>query len=174
MAGEGANWWTVALLANMTVAGVGLRTGEPSGELVGTDGKDPITGEALVQIAGEALVQIAGEALVQLVEPNLAGGLTTAPLLVSQLDPNFQPPFDAGLVGGQDVGGPGVSDPLVVQVRRDWLVGRASSEASWQLVALLVGQMVAGAPAGVVGEDSAGEAGVGFAPTGAPPAVWMQ
>ena len=168
MAGEGANWWTVALLANMTVAvaGVGLRTGGPSGELVRTDEKDPI--------AGEALVQIAGEALVQLVEPNLAGGLTTAPLLVSQLDPNFQPPFDAGLVGGQDVGGPGVSYPSVVQVRRDWLVGRASSEASWQLVALLVGQMVAGAPAGVVGEDSAGEAGVGFAPTGAPPAVWMQ
>ena len=58
------------------------------------------------------------------------------------------------------------------------MVGRASSEASLQLVVQLVDQMVAVEPDEVVGEDSAGEAGaagVGFVPTtGEPPAVWMQ
>ena len=138
MAGVGTNWWTVALLAYMGVTGVCLRTGGPTGDLVGTGGKEAIAGEALVQIAGEALVQIAGGVLVQMVEPNSAGGLTTAPLMVPQPAPNFQHPFDAGLVGGQDAEEPFVSDLSVVQLRPDWLVGRASSEASWQLVAQLV------------------------------------
>ena len=146
---------TAVGLPYMAVAGVGLRTVK----LVGTAG---------VKTA------IAGEALLQLVEPNPSGGLATVPLLVQHLVPNFdliQHSFDAGLVEGQDVEEPCVL--LVVPLRPDWLVGSlASSEASWQLV----DQMVVGEPAGVVGEDSAGEAaatGVGFAGESPPPAVWV-
>ena len=126
---------------------------------------------------------IAGEVLVLMVQPNPSGALLTiGPPLVQQLVPNGHfdlVPFVGGLVEeGQDVEEPSVSDLLVVGLRPDWLVGRASSEASLQLVVQQIDQMVAGAPAEVVGEDSAGEAGatgVGFAPTtGAPPAVWMQ
>ena len=73
---------------------------------------------------------IAGEVLVQMVQPNPSGALlTTAPplILVQQLVPNFHFDVGVGLVEeGQDVGEPSVSDLLVVPLRPDWLVGRAS------------------------------------------------
>ena len=127
----------------MAVAGVGLRPGGgPTAKLVGTAGeKEAIAGEALPQIAGEALVEmgVVGEALVELVEPNPAGGLATATLLVKHRVPSFdliQHSFAAGgLVEGQDVEEPCVL--LVAGLRPGWfdLDGSlASSEASWQLV----------------------------------------
>ena len=94
-----------------------------------------IAGEVLVRvvIAGEVLVQvvISGEVLVQMVQPNPSDGLTIGPLLlVQQLVPNGHfglVPVGVGLVEeGQDVGEPSVSDLLVVPLRPDWLVGRAS------------------------------------------------
>ena len=51
--GVGSSWWTVV---QMAVAGMGLTTGGPTVELVGTAGHPaPIAGEILVQmvIAGE-------------------------------------------------------------------------------------------------------------------------
>ena len=109
------------------------------------------------------------------------GLLTNGPplILVQQLVPIGHFDFDVELVEeGQDVGEPSVSDLLVVPLRPSWLVGRASIEASLQLVVQLIDQMVAGPPAEVVGEDSAGvvgATGAGFAPTTGvgPPAVWM-
>ena len=80
-------------------------------------------------------MQIACEALVQLVEPNPAGGLATATLLVKHRVPSFdliQHSFGAGgLVEGQDVEEPCVQ--LVAGLRPGWLDldgSLASSEAS--------------------------------------------
>ena len=125
---------TAVVLPYMAVAGVGLRPGGgPTAKLVGTaGGKEPI--------AGEALVQIVGGALVQLVEPNPAGGLATGPLRVPSFD-LIQHSFGAGgLVEGQDVEEPCVL--LVAGLRPGWLDldgSLASSEASWQLVVQLAG-----------------------------------